>query len=157
MDTLYAILLPIHNILRWLVLLAGLFAIIRGLTGMQFKRPWESMDAKAGLWYTILLDTQVLAGLILYFFLSPATRLLLQGTPGALSNPPTLFFGIEHVVVMVIALALAHVGRALSRKATERRAKHRTAVIFYSLSLVAILLGIPWPFLPVIGRPLLRL
>lgn len=153
MDILYAIFLPLHSILRWLVLLAALFAIVRAITGLRFKRPWEAMDDKAGLWFTIFMDVQVLTGLILYFFLSPITQRMLQNMGGAMSDPVTRYFGVEHITMMLIALALAHIGRARSRKATERQAKHRAALIFFALSLAVTLAAIPWPFLT-IGRRL---
>jgi hypothetical protein len=153
MATLYAILLPAHSILRWLVLLAALFAIIRALTGLRFKRPWENMDDKAGLWFVILFDIQVLIGLTLSFFLSPVTLSMWQNMGGAMSNPTMRYFGVEHAIMMIIALALAHVGRARSKKATDRRAKHRAALIFFALSLAVTIAAIPWPFLSV-GRSL---
>jgi len=153
MGTLYAIILPLHSIVRWLVLITALFAIIRAVTGMRFNRPWESMDDKAGLWFTISMDTQVLLGLILYFFLSPITQNMLRNMGGAMSDPTARYFGVEHAVMMLIALALAHVGRARARKAKERLNKHRTALIFYVLALAVTLAAIPWPFLAV-GRSL---
>lgn len=57
---------------------------------------------------------------------------------------------------MLVAVVLAHVGRALSRRVTETQDKHRRAAIFFGLAVVALLIAIPWPFLPY-GRPLLRL
>ncbi len=167
MQTAYQVILTIHSIIRWLILLFGLFAIIRAVTGMNFRRPWEAMDDRAGLLFTIFLDVQVLLGLVLYIFLSPATRPIFQGQ--GVTSQVTLFFGIEHIIAMFVGVVLAHVGRSLSKKAGERAKKinekpardqariasHRTAAIFYALALIAILLGIPWPFLPVIGRPLI--
>ncbi len=39
MQTAYQVILTIHSIIRWLILLFGLFAIIRAVTGMNFRRP----------------------------------------------------------------------------------------------------------------------
>ena len=55
---------------------------------------------------------------------------------------------------MVNAIALAHSGRGLVRKAPEHR-RARLAAIFYGLALVAILASIPWPGMSA-GRPLFR-
>ena len=63
---LYPILLPLHNILRWVVLIAALFAIYRAFAGWLGKKDWSSTDDKAGMWFTMLMDIQVLVGLILY-------------------------------------------------------------------------------------------
>jgi hypothetical protein len=51
---------------------------------------------------------------------------------------------------MLVAVALGHVGRVLSKKATEPVAKHRMAAILFGLATLAILFAIPW------SRPLFR-
>jgi uncharacterized membrane protein YozB (DUF420 family) len=141
---MYSILLIVHSWLRWAVLAAGLVAVVRGGSGNQ----------TAARWYTSLLDTQMLIGLLLYFVLSPITTAALQDFGAAMKVSQLRFFAMEHVLGMLIAIALAHVGRARVKKAPiERRA--RIAAIFYGLSLVAMLASVPWPGMPA-GRPLFR-
>lgn len=141
---MYGLLLIIHSWLRWAVLAAGLAAIVRG----------GAKDASAGKWFTVLLDVQMLLGLLLYFVLSPVTRAALDDFGGAMGNSQLRFFAVEHVFGMVIGLVLAHIGTARIRKApAERRA--RLAMIFYGLALAAVLASIPWPGMPA-GRPLFR-
>lgn len=141
---MYGVILLVHSWLRWAVLAAGIAAVVRG----------GSRDATAGKWFTILLDVQFLLGLLLYFVLSPLTRIALGDFGGAMKSSQLRFFAIEHVFGMAIALALAHVGRKRVARATpERRA--RVAMVFYGLALLAILASIPWPGLPA-GRPLFR-
>ena len=141
---MYTLFLTLHSWLRWAVLIAGLVAVIRGGSGNQ----------ASGRWYTILLDTQLLIGLLLYFVLSPITAAALADFGAAMRVPQLRFFAIEHVLGMIIAIALAHVGRGRVKKAPiERRA--RVAAIFYGLSLVAMLASMPWPGMPA-GRPLFR-
>ena len=141
---MYAILLLVHSWLRWAVLAAALFALARG----------GSRDERAGKWFTSLLDLQITIGLVLYFILSPVTRAALEDFGGAMKTSQLRFFAVEHVFGMVVAAALAHIGRARVRKASDDR-KGRTATIFYGLALLAILASIPWPGLPA-GRPLFR-
>jgi len=54
---------------------------------------------------------------------------------------------------MLAAVILAHVGSALSRRATDDAARHKRAAIFYTLSLAAVLLAVPWsrPLFPGLG------
>jgi hypothetical protein len=140
----YSLLLIVHSWLRWGVLAAGLVAVVRGGSGNQ----------AGGKWYTILLDTQMLLGLLLYFVFSPITAAALDDFGAAMRISQLRFFAVEHVFGMLIAIALAHIGRGKVKKAPiERRA--RLAMIFYGLSLVAMLGSIPWPGLPA-GRPLFR-
>ena len=141
---MYTILLILHSWLRWAVVAAGLVAVVRGGSGSQ----------AAGKWYTMLLDTQMLIGLLLYFVFSPITTAALADFGGAMSVPQLRFFAVEHLFGMIVAIAFAHVGRGRVRKAPiERRA--RIAAIFYGLSVLALLASIPWPGMPA-GRPLFR-
>jgi hypothetical protein len=149
---LYTIVLELHSIVRWLIILAALFAIIRALTGLSFRRGWMKMDDQAGLWFTMFLDIQVLLGIILYFFLSPFTKDALINFSVAMSDPTKRFFSVEHIAGMIIAVVVAHVGRALSRKAPTAIQKHRRALIWFALAVLIILASIPWPFLSY-GRP----
>ena len=141
---LYTILLVLHSWLRWAVIATALGAIVRGGSGTQ----------SAGKWFTSLLDAQMLIGLVLYVGLSPVTRAAFGDVGAAMANPQLRFFAVEHLFGMLVAIALAHIGRAKVRKAAEYR-KARTAMIFYGLSLIAILVSIPWPGMPA-GRPLFR-
>jgi hypothetical protein len=150
----YSILLPLHNILRWVVLMAALFAIYRAFAGWLGKKDWTRTDDKAGLWFTMLMDIQVLAGLILYF-LSPVTQSAFQNFGGAMSNAVARFFAVEHILLMVVAAVVAHVGRALTRKASGALSKHKRAAIWFMLALLVVLVAIPWPF-SAAARPWIR-
>lgn len=143
-DLLYTIFRVSHNILRWVVLLTALFAIIRAITGLSFRRTFMKEDDRAGLWFTIAMDLQLLIGIVLYFFLSPITTLALQNFGGAMSDPGQRFFAVEHTSMMLLAVIIAHVGRSLSRKAPTPAQKHRRALIFYAIALVIVIAAIPW-------------
>ena len=149
-----SILLPLHNFLRWVVLIAALYAIYRAFAGWLGKKEWTRTDDKAGMWFTMVMDIQVLAGLILYF-LSPITQSALQNFGGAMSNPVARFFAVEHIFLMIVAAVVAHMGRAFSRKASGSQAKHKRAAIWFMLALLLILVAIPWPF-SAAARPLIR-
>lgn len=151
---MYSIVLEVHSILRWLIVLSALFAIIRAVTGLSFKRGWMALDNQAGMWFTTLLDVQLLVGILLYFFLSPTTTAAMRNFGGAMSNNAARFFAVEHVALMFVAAALAHIGRSRIRKISEPIQKHRRALIFFGLALLVILAAIPWPFLAY-GRPLI--
>lgn len=141
---MYGIVLIIHSWLRWAVLAAGIAAVARG----------GARDSSTGRWFTVLLDVQMLIGLLLYFVFSPFTTAALGDFGGAMRNPQLRFFAVEHTFGMIIGLVLAHIGTAKIKKApAERRGK--LALIFYGLALVAILASIPWPGMPA-GRPLFR-
>jgi hypothetical protein len=97
------------------------------------------------------IDLQLLVGLILYFAVSPLTRMAFQNMAVAMKDHELRFFSVEHTTYMLIAVILAHVGAVMSRRAATDRAKYRAATIAYAISLLVMLAGIPW------WRPLLRL
>jgi hypothetical protein len=144
---MYPVMNTLHSILRWLIVLAALFVIIRAVTGISFKRGWMKMDNNAGMWYTMLLDVQVLVGIILYFFLSPTTKIALQNFGGAMGNPVIRFFAVEHGLGMLVAVVVAHVGRSLVQRAPNEMQKHRRSITWTVVSLLIVLASVPWPFL----------
>jgi hypothetical protein len=152
---MYTSVLFVHGWLRWLVLLAGLLALVSAIIGVNTRRPWTPDDDKAGLWFTIALDLQMLIGLILYGALSPVTAGALIDMAAAMKDAPTRFFAVEHPVGMIVAIALAHIGRVRIRKATDSESRHKRALVFFGLSLLILLLSIPWPIGPG-ARPLFR-
>jgi hypothetical protein len=151
---MYLATLALHSLLRWLVLILGVLAVVRALSGWSSGRRWTPLDARIGRLFGISLDVQVLLGLVLYALLSPITRAAFSDMAAAMRNPTLRFFVVEHLLAMIVGVALVHIGQARARKAATDPARHRAAAIFFTLGLLAILIGIPWPFLKV-GRPLL--
>lgn len=147
---MYEITLTIHNILRWIVLILAVVTIVRALIGWLGKRNWEALDDNLGKYYTISLDIQLLVGLLLYFVLSPITRAAFSNIGEAMGNSDLRFFLVEHFLMMLIALIVAHIGRSRTKKVEGDISKFKNAFIFYGISLVLILAAIPW------WRPLLR-
>jgi len=152
---MYGAVLIIHSLIRWLVLLAGIVTVVRAITGWRTGRPWTLADDRAGARFMMAFDLQMVLGLILYFFLSPVTRAAMQDFGGAMANAGLRFWAVEHIFGMLVAMVLAHVGRARVRRLTNDSRKHKVAAIFFTLALLTILASIPWPG-TVSGRPLLR-
>ena len=147
---LYSFILPLHSIARWLVILSALAVVGRAFYAWLSKKEWTPLDNRLGMLYPMMMDIQLLIGLILYFFASPVTAQFLQNIGGSMQNPDLRFFGLEHIFYMILALGIAHAGRTLSRKAKDAASKHRAAALLYGLSVVVVLLAIPW------SRPLIR-
>jgi len=147
---MYAFVLAVHNILRWIVLVLLILSLVRSFWGWFGKREWTSMDGRIGTFYSVALDVQLLLGLILYFALSPITSIAFSDFGAALANTDLRFFIFEHLLMMILAVAFAHIGVATAKRAVEPVLKHRRSAIWFSLSLIAILLGMPWfrPLLP---------
>jgi hypothetical protein len=152
---MYPLMLALHSLLRWVVLGAGLVAFVRAVTGWRARRPWTPRDDRAGQVFVATLDLQLLIGLALYFILSPITRIAFRDFGAAMADSMLRFWAVEHILGMVVGVALAHIGRVRVRKTTDAARRHKLAAIFFGLALAAILATIPWPGMPA-ARPLLR-
>jgi len=144
--------LHLHSFLRWAIVLAGIWAVIRSLKGVTGKTPFTAADSKAGLFFMILCDLQLLVGLILLFFVSPLAKAGLSDMGAAMKSPVLRFFTVEHEVMAVIAIALVHIGKSKIKKAASDAQKHKLGLIFFGLALVVILALIPWPFREALGK-----
>jgi len=131
-----AFVLQLHAIWRWILLVAALIVVIKALVGWLGKRPFTKLDDQLGMAFTMIVDIQVLLGLIIWLF----GPLGLQTLSQAMGNAALRFIVLEHPILMLIALAFAHIGRARSKKAADDAVKHRTSFIFYLLSMVFIAL-----------------
>lgn len=139
----YELILVMHDITRWLVLVVGIYAVVRAFLGWLGKKPWGKSDHSAGVSFTSIIDIQVLLGLVLYF-VSPITTGGLRNFGDAMKVADVRFFLVEHSLIMIVALVVAHIGRAQSKKAASDLSKHRRAALWFLASLVLVLVAIPW-------------
>jgi hypothetical protein len=139
---MYPLALILHSWLRWVAIAAGVAAT-------------ASRTDRYGKIYTIVLDIQFTLGLLLYFFLSPGTRAMFSDFGAAMRDPAARFFAVEHITLMIVAVALAHVGRVRARKAATPEQAQKQRLIFFGLSTVAMIVATPWPGMAS-GRPLFR-
>ena len=146
----YGQLLVAHNLIRWLVLIAGIIALVSAFGGWSGRKPMTAGVRRWGALFVATLDLQLLIGLILYFVASPITKAAFQNMAVAMKDHEMRFFTVEHTTYMLIAIIAAHVGSFLSRKGRTDLRKYRGAVIGYGISLLVILAGIPW------WRPMFR-
>ena len=151
---MYSLVLNVHSWMRWIVIATCLWSILRA--AMAGGRPWTPADARASRLFMITLDIQLLLGLLLYLVLSPFTRQAMSDMGTAMKVSALRFFVVEHLFGMLVAVALTHIGIAKIRRASGDARRHRTALIFFSLALLAIFASIPWPGMPA-GRPLFRI
>ena len=134
-----------HSGLRWVALFLLVYAIFNAAKS-QTSGKYEKKDKMINLFAMIMLHIQLLIGLILYF-----TSLKVQFAEGWMSSDVAggmyRFYGLEHLLGMVIAIAVVTMGRSKAEKKLKgTRDKHRKILISYTIGLVIILAMIPWPF-----------
>ena len=141
---MYTGFLHLHDTLRWLVLLSLVITLVKYAVGWLGSQRWQKTDNLLGIVFTSLMDLQLLTGLVLYFFLSPVTKLAMSDFGAAMKNSDLRFYSVEHFAMMLIAVVLVHIGRAKSKKAKTDSAKFKTATIFFLIAFVVMLAAIPW-------------
>jgi len=149
---MYTVVLALHSVVRWAVLLAAAVAVTVTWRGWLTGRPWTRGVNGAGVALVASADTQLLLGLLLYLLLSPFT--LAGHGLGALADPAFRYYAVYHPLLGIGVAALAHLGRALSRREKSDMRRHRVAAMFYVAALWVALFTVPWPNMS-LGRPLL--
>ncbi len=149
MDLAHIIVVDIHSINRWLILVWGGYVWLLSLRGWVRQEVWSpQMQRRSQIWI-MLLDLQLVLGLLLYLIFSPITA---QGFEHLFDNPANRFFLMEHSALMILAVLLAH-GFSVWIKKGQNQSPWKRAVLGYGLVLLMILVAIPWPFMPGYGRP----
>ena len=116
-----AFVLQLHDIWRWVLLVAAIVVVIKALVGWLGQRPFTKLDGQLGMAFVTIVDIQVFLGLIIWLFGPMGLQTLSQ----SMGNAALRFIVLEHPILMLIALAFAHIGRARSKKASDDTAKHR--------------------------------
>ena len=142
---MYNGLLHAHSGLRWIAIILLVVAIINALVSQSSGR-YEKKDRLLNLFAMVFMHIQLLIGLIM-FFQSPKVKF----SEGWMSNAMLRFYGLEHLVGMLLAIVLITIGRKKAEKLRGTRDKHRRIMFSYLIGLILILLSIPWPFREVAG------
>ena len=118
-----------HSGLRWLVLLAGVAAVIVPLLAIASPASLLRWVRSAVALYAILVTVQVVLGVVLWVW---------QGRWDGAS----VFLSWIHPVAMLVGTGLAHAGLARARRG-EGAAVARAGAIFSVASLVVITAAVP--------------
>jgi len=92
------------------------------------------------------LHIQLLIGLVLYF---TSDNVVFKA--GWMKVDKFRFYGMEHILMMVIAIVLVTIGRKKAENQTEPAKKFKTITLWYTIALLIIIAAIPWPFREALG------
>lgn len=148
--------LALHSLLRWFVLAALLYALFRAYKGWFGKQQYTSLDNKSRLYSVVLVHIQLIIGLALYF-LNPEIKGFFSDFKTNVRIAWLRFFGMEHLIMMLVAIVLITIGSAKAKRQTTDEAKFKTIAIWFTVAMVLILASIPFAFRGAeIARPLFR-
>jgi len=124
MTSLYQLfLLPIHNLNRWVALIALVALTVYGIWGVVQKREFGKEGRTLLSIATISIDVQLLLGLLIWFFSAQ-----LQAFMAARSSAIRTFV-IEHPLMGIITMILIHVGSVNVKKDDTSLGKNRKAAM----------------------------
>lgn len=134
-----------HSGFRWIVLILLLTAIFRAATRKN-KGIYEKSDKMINLFAMISVHIQITFGLIILFF--GPKDIFHQGW---MQDKVSKFFVMEHLTMMILAMILITIGRRKTENKETPQAKHKSILLWYTITLVLILAAIPWPGLRNVG------
>ena len=140
----------LHSAFRYLVLLFLVLALLDALIGMSTGKVYKKSSKLFALGALILAHIQLIVGVTLYFLGAKGFKLLMQGE-GVMKDAVARFYAVEHVSMMIIAIALITIGYSKAKRQEDAKNKFRSIAIFYGIALVIIFIMIPWPFMKSFG------
>lgn len=152
---MYSVFLALHSVLRWLVLASLLYAVYRSYKGWFGDKPFTKFDNSVRHVTATISHLQLVIGICLYF-VSPIINYFIHHFKAALPQREIRFFGMEHNLVMLLAIVLISLGSMKAKRKNGDRQKFKTLAIWYSSALILILISVPWPFSPMAARPYWR-
>ena len=138
-----SILTHAHSGLRWVAIILLLLAIVNAFTAKSFEKKHKMIN----LFTMITLHTQLIIGLVQYFVTSGKVKFF----DGWMKEAAFRFYGMEHLMGMLIAIVLITVGYSKSKRGTTDSEKFKPIKLFYLIGFILILASIPWPFRTALG------
>lgn len=145
-------LLHFHSLLRWVLLILLLTIVIKALKGRKGGLSFSAGDKKLSLFCMITAHLQLVLGGFLYV-VSPTVQNAISNMGAAMKDANARFWAVEHISLMIIAIAFLTYGHIKCKKVAGDQEKFKTQALYFTLGLVLILVSIPWPFREVgLGR-----
>ncbi len=131
-----------HSGLRWVALILLVLAVVNAMTSTTYEKKHRLIN----LFAMVSLHTQLLLGFALYF-MSDKVKFV----EGWMKEDMYRFYGMEHLMGMLIAIVLVTIGHSKSKKGNSPAEKFKPIKLWYLIGLILILASIPWPFRTALG------
>lgn len=137
----FHVLVDVHNLLRWVVMVAAVAAVGAAWHGVVTDREYTGGDRIASVAYVASMHLQILLGLILYVQ-SPLVTAAFDDPGWAMGDTEHRYFFVEHISMMIIAAVVIQVGSILAKKADDDAEKHKKSAIFFTIGLLIVVAGL---------------
>jgi len=152
---MYQTLTFLHSLFRWVVLLSLIYAVWIAFRGYFYHKAFTKKEDLIRHWTATIAHIQLIFGILLYTK-SPIVKYFWKNFSEAKESLDLLFFGMIHILLMIMAIVLITVGSALAKRKPTDREKFKTMLIWFAVALAVIFIAIPWPFSPLVNRPYFR-
>src|SRR6187402_1877499 len=122
---MYSILLPLHNLLRWLVLISLFTALYRAYRGCRLRSTFTKGDNLIRHGTATIIHIQFMVGFTLYFS-SPLITYFWSDFKGNLHAMELSFFALIHSTLMTLAVVIVTLGSALTKRRNSAHEKFNT-------------------------------
>lgn len=140
---MYSILLQSHHYISFIALLALVLATVNGVIGNSSEKIFDEKDRKINLFALISCHVMLLLGIVL-LFISPNAQQVFADMKGSMKDAVLRKSIIEHPLTNVIAVILATIGNAKSKRALGHGSKYKASMMYFGLALVLILSRLPY-------------
>ena len=106
---MYTGLLHFHSLLRWVLLLLLIVVVVKAWMGRSGGKTFSAGDKKLSLFTMITAHLQLVLGGLLYM-VSDVVQSAIANMGAAMKNPVSRFWAVEHLSMMIIAIALLTIG-----------------------------------------------
>ena len=113
----------LHSIIRWIILIIAIISVVKYLSILMQKTEFSKTDNLLMVTLVGILDLQLLAGLILFVWLSISQKLF-----------PS--FRILHAVIMILAVVIVHLSAKWKKAENSIRAKNNLLCIISAIALI---------------------
>lgn len=142
---MYIGLLHFHSLLRWVLLLLLITVVVKALQGRSGGKIFAAGDQKLSLFTMITAHLQLVLGGLMYV-ISPTIKTAISDMGAAMKDPIARFWAVEHITMMIIAIALLTIGHIKTKRAGSDQEKFKIQSLYFTIGLLLILISIPWPF-----------
>ena len=140
---MYSTILSLHHYISFLALILLLVAAVNGFLGTREEKIFNNTFRKINLFTLISVHTMFLLGVIL-LVISPVATAAFADMGAAMKDGATRKAIIEHPFTNVLAVILATIGNAKSKKAISHGSKFKASMIYFGLALILILSRLPY-------------
>lgn len=132
----------LHSSIPYLLLPIILIATIVFWLKSGGHAKFEKGHQRLAIITLILSHLQLVFGLLLYF-IGPK-GFIYTSVSGFMKDSVMRLYAVEHISVMLIAIAFITVGYSRAKRNPEDQKKFRGLAIFFTIGLILILSRIPW-------------